>query len=69
METYREEICRKLRETAKECGQNKVNDAVIVGGYNLVSPVGGHQYIMCPTLGSFKLANVDWKVARVFENA
>lgn len=69
MESYREEICRKLRETVHELGQSKVNGAVIVGGYNLVSPIGGHQYIICPTLGAFKLGNVDYKTARFFENA
>jgi hypothetical protein len=65
----REEICRKLRETVREVGQSRVTPAVILGPWDLDSPIGGHQYLVCPTLGEATLANIDWKVARVFEEA
>lgn len=64
----KETICHKLRETAKEFGQESLNSAVIVGpdiGYN---EVGGHEYITIPTLGSYKLGKISFKVARFFEN-
>ena len=65
----REEICRKLRDTVREVGQGKVTPAVILGPWSLDSPISGHQYLVCSTLGEATLAGVDWKVARVFEEA
>ena len=65
----REEICRKLRETVREVGQGRVTPAVILGPWDLNSPIDGQMYLVCPTLGEATLANVDWKTARVFEEA
>jgi hypothetical protein len=65
----REEICRKLRETVQEVGQDRITPAIILGPWDLNSPVGGHQYLVAPTLGEATLANTDWKTARVFEEA
>ena len=65
----REEICRKLRIVVSERGQKTVTPAIILGPWDLVSPVGGHQYFICPTLGEVTLANVDFKTARCFEDA
>jgi len=63
----REEICRKLRETAREFGQEAVTPATIIGAIGLESPVYGHQYVQCPTVFQLTLGNVSWKVARFFE--
>lgn len=71
MDTYSERdlIFRKLRETVKECGQDKVTPAIILGPWeDMESPISGHQYIYCPTLGEAILGNVDWKTARTFED-
>lgn len=65
----REDLFRKLRKTATEFGQDRLNDAVIIGPDEFVSPISGHQYLTCPTLGQVTLGNVDWKVARFFEDA
>ena len=69
MNNQREEIFRKLRTTVSEFGQEKVTPAIIVGPYYLDSPISGHQYLMCPTIAEDTLANVDWKIARFFEDA
>ena len=63
----REEICRKLRETTREFGQETVTPATIIGAIGLESPVYGHQYVQCPTVFQLTLGNVSWKVARFFE--
>ena len=69
METMREEICRKLRATVAERGQKAVTPAVIIGPWDLESPVGGHRYLICLTLAEATLANVDFKTTRFFEDA
>jgi hypothetical protein len=65
----REEICRKLRATVSDRGQKMVTPAIILGPWDLESPIGGHQYLVCQTLGEATLANVDFKTARCFEDA
>jgi len=72
METYNEryDIFRKLRETVKEQGQEKVTPAIILGPWeDIESPISGHQYIFCPTISGAILGNVDWRTARIFEDA
>jgi len=69
MNELREDICRKLRKTVLERGQKAVTPAIIIGPYDIDSPIGGHTYILCPTLGDVRIGNVDFKTARFFEDA
>ena len=71
MDEYREakeEICRKLRETVKEFGQREVAGAVIIGSDDILSFVGGHTYLIAKTISITTLGNVEYKVARFFED-
>jgi hypothetical protein len=68
MDDIREKVLYKLRQTAIECGQKAITPAIIVGPFDLESPISGHQYIRCATLGDVTLGNVDWKTARYFED-
>ena len=71
MDKDREEICRKLRVTVAMRGRDAMpmDRAVVIGPHDLESPVGGHQYLQCLTLGDYKLCGVDFKTAREFEDA
>jgi hypothetical protein len=68
MEFTRKNICRKLRLTALEFGQNSLANATIIGPDDLESPISGINYIMCPTIVEVTLGGVDFKVARFFED-
>ena len=69
MNAYKEEVCRKLRETVREFGQAKVTPGILVGPYYFDdNQIGGHQHIQCTTLSNIKLANVGFKIARFFED-
>ena len=67
------EIARKLRATVREFGQNNLDGAVIVWNFNSINlypeQIGGHKFIYCPTISVATLGNVDYKVARFFEDA
>ncbi len=63
-----EEICRKLRNTVKEFGQDRVNGAVIMGPDDLGEQISGHQYVVTKSKCEVILGNVDFKVARFFED-
>lgn len=62
-----EDICRKLRETATEFGSEDLEGAVIIGHYDVES-ISNLRYITAPTVASETLGNVDFKVARFFED-
>jgi len=64
-----EKICKMLRNTVREFGQRKVTGAIIIGPWDLGDCVGGHRYIMAPTIGTATLAYVSWEICRFFEDA
>jgi hypothetical protein len=65
-----DEICRKLRETAREYGQEALKGAIVLCPYGTNGgQVGGHKCIDVPTLDTERLAYVSWEVARFFEEA
>ena len=76
-EAYVEEICKKLRNTAKYYGEERIKNGVILGTVNLeelnVLPVeqthniGGKQYVYVPTIVTSTLGNVEGNVATFFE--
>jgi len=69
------EIARKLRETEREFKYERLNldEAVVIGDFNHDDWEGdlfmGFKMIHAPTIGSYTLGNVDYKVARFFEDA
>jgi hypothetical protein len=63
----KEEICRKLRACVEEFGQAYVTGAVILYSGDIGYFTGGHKCIQCPTIAIPKLGNVEYKVARFFE--
>jgi len=69
-DVYVEAICRKLRLTAKEYEQRVIENAVIVGWEEVPSAgISGHTYVHCPAVSWPTLGNVDFEVARFFEDA
>ena len=64
----REDLCRKLRKTVTECGRGSLKNAVMIGMYT-VNNVSDIPYMTCPTIGINTLGNVEYKTARVFEDA
>lgn len=68
---YVEEICRKLRATASEFGQDALNNAVVIDGDSEYDcdTIGGHKFIYAPTISNPILAKCGFKVARFFEDA
>lgn len=64
----KEEVCRQLRATAQEFGQEALANAVIIGNAG-IEHCGGHQYIHAPTVSITTLGLCDFKVARFFEDA
>ena len=70
-----EEIARKLRETSKEYRNSTDLDplygAVIVTGEPELAEmvkVCGMKIIYAPTISGYTLGNVQWKIARFFED-
>ena len=74
MSKVTEEICRKLRATAGEFGQDKMRMDEVVVITPLITPtldngkVGGHTCIRAPTIGETTLGNCSYDVARFFED-
>jgi hypothetical protein len=68
MNDITEEINRKLRETVREWGQARVSGAIIITNENIGPQCGGHRVLYAPTI-STTLGEVDFKVARSFEDA
>ena len=64
-----ERVAYKLRATEKEFGREVLKHAVVVGPEEMRKKVAGFPYIRCKTLGDLTLGNVEWKVARFFEDA
>ena len=64
----KEELFRKLRYTVAECGMDSLKNAVMVGMHSINS-VSDIPYITCPTIGIYTLGNVDYEIARIFEDA
>ena len=64
----RDELCRKLRVTASERGQDSLKNAVMIGQYK-ADMVSNIPYITCPTVSIETLGCVDYKTARQFEDA
>lgn len=64
----KKELCRKLRVTASERGPDALKNAVMIGPdeFDMVSNI---QYITCPTVSIETLGGVDYKTARLFEDA
>ena len=63
-----EEICRKIRACAKEFGEEKISNAVIIGNSLGTDHVSNLQYIYAPTIPGWTLGMVEFKVARFFED-
>ena len=68
MNEYRDNICKRLRLTAAEFGQKNLDGAILVGPYHDIEQLGGHKYLCCETLAETKLAGVDYKMSRFFED-
>ena len=64
-----ERVAYKLRATEREFGRSSLENAVIIGPEEMRKKVAGFPYTRCPTLGDLTLGNVEWKVARFFEDA
>ncbi|HHC18930.1 MAG TPA: hypothetical protein ENK81_00805 [Euryarchaeota archaeon] len=60
-------LCKKLRETVKEFGQESIDDASIIGCRDLLN-VSDVPYIYAPTISEDTLAGVQFDVARFFED-
>ena len=69
MENWKEDICRKLRETSRECGRDALESgAVIIGPeWTETDQVGGVKYLNAPTIAQVTLAGTDWETTRFFE--
>ena len=64
-----EEICRKLRATAGEFGQDKMRmDKVVIITTLIDKKIGGHTCIRAPTISETTLGNCSYDVARFFED-
>ena len=68
MTPEKEEICRKLRNTCTEHGHNSLKKAVVIGPDIGDDNVSGLKYITAPTISTYTLGNVHFKVARFFED-
>lgn len=68
MTKEQEDVYKRLRKTSLEFGQENLDGAIVIGPNLNINQIGGHQYLIAPTLGSPVLSNVDFKVARFFED-
>lgn len=63
----KDEICRKLRETVIEFGNNIVSRSIIITNMLDCKTCGGVTVVVAPTV-NLTLGNVEYKVARFFED-
>ena len=63
----REELREKLQAVIAEYGIDSIKKAVIIGPYDK-KQVAGIPCVHAPTLGWHVLGNVEFKVARYFED-
>lgn len=69
MTTEIEEICRKLRATVAEYGQDKLRmDKVVIISTLSEEKIGGHQCVRSPTISNATLGNCSFRIARYFED-
>lgn len=65
---YKENIIGKLKATIGEFGVPAVEGAILIGPCTVDwRQLNGYKYVPCSTLAEVKLANVQFKVARFFE--
>ena len=70
MSTEIDEICRKLRATVREYGQDKMKMGKVVIITTLdCKNIGGHNCVRVPTIGQTTLGNCSFGIARFFEDA
>ena len=58
----------KLRATVSEFGKDATSNALIVGPTSGFANTAAGLFIDAPTVSVYTLANVEWKVARFFED-
>lgn len=68
MNQYKRTIADKLRLCGEEFGFSNIKFDVIIVGPADYTEIAGYKYITAPTLSTTVLANVDWKIARFFED-
>ena len=70
MNTEIDAICRKLRLTVAEYGQDAVAmDEVVIITTLHNERIGGHKCVQVPTISEATLGNCRFEVARFFENS
>lgn len=62
-------IARKIRIVVGELGEKSIGGAIMVGPDIGRENLIGFSYVTCPTLPDVVLGNVDFKTARMFEDA
>lgn len=62
----KEHLCSKLRALVQEYDFERLKNMCLIGPYDFKT-ISNVKYIHAPTLGETTLANVDFKVARFWE--
>lgn len=68
MKEAKEDVYFRLRRTEKEFGREALKNAVLISNIEFTESAGGVDHVFCPTASNPILGNVDWKVARFFED-